>query len=103
MAMMPDAVEPQQPARDRARHCVEDDIHPRRGQVAAQAAGELADGELQSQGEQQQYHADGRARADEFAGGRHRRHATFAKCQACRPDRAESATARIGARPSPAR
>ena len=78
----PDSVEAEQPAGDRSRGRVEDEIHPRRRQVAAQAAGELADRELQSQGEQQQDHADRCPGADEFPGGRYRCKATVAERQA---------------------
>ena len=60
------AVQAEQPARDRTGHRVEQDIHPCRRQVAAQAARELSDGELQPEGEQQQHHADRRAGADEL-------------------------------------
>jgi hypothetical protein len=45
--------------------------------VPAQAARELSDGELQSEGEKQQYHADRCAGADELRSGRDRRDASF--------------------------
>lgn len=50
--------------------------------MQAQALGELPRGELQAEQQQQQHHADGRARADEVAGGRDRRHAALAQGQA---------------------